>query len=64
MLNRKTVSNLNNADLSNAKGGTEDTYTQDPCDTIMTCRRICCYTFFCMTDPNTDWCWTVQFCTE
>ena len=62
VINKETISNLNKGEMGDAKGGTA--YTQDPCDTIMTCRKICCYTALCETDPFTNYCFTVQFCTE
>lgn len=62
VINKETIVNLEKREMGNVQGGTE--YTQSPCDTIITCRKICCYTFFCQTDPNTDYCYTVQFCTE
>ncbi|MDQ1352210.1 MAG: hypothetical protein QG657_2516 [Acidobacteriota bacterium] len=62
VINKETISNLNKGEMGEAKGGTE--YTQDPCDTFITCKRFCCETFLCMTDPYTNYCYSVQFCTE
>jgi len=62
VINKKTVANLNNGDMSNAKGGA--TYTCEPCDTMLTCHRFCCETFFCPQDPVTNYCFSVAFCTE
>jgi hypothetical protein len=63
VINKETISHLNTSEMGNAHGGTE--YTQgEICDTFITCHRICCETFFCMTDPNTNYCFSVQFCTE
>jgi hypothetical protein len=65
VLNKKTVTNLNNGEMGDAKGGHLTlNYTCRPCDTIQTCDQICCPTFLCDTDPFTDRCWTVQFCTQ
>lgn len=63
VINKETISHLNTSEMGNAHGGTE--YTQgDLCDTQMTCIMMCCYSFHCDTDPYTNYCYSVQFCTE
>ena len=62
-LNKQTVANLINTEMEDVNGGA--TYTcGEYCNTMLTCRRFCCETFLCPTDPQTDYCYSVQFCTE
>lgn len=60
VINKKTIANLDKREMENVEGG----ITQSPCNTVITCGRICCHTAECPRDPYTDYCWTVQFCTE